>query len=262
MNKLILIGNGFDLAHNLPTRYQDFLMDLFIANFYRDNQFFTFKRDELDGEYQLSPDSFYEKFIEQQHFGVLTSKKKIIFHNNFLEQLYRTISKNKFWVDIEKEYFSMLYKMSPANATSLNDKFNEIKSELEEYLTKITKKKSIINKKFFDIFLEGNNSEEIYFLNFNYTGTLDYYSTMLNQHYGINSRIINIHGKINDPMTPIIFGYGDESDPRYHELKEKDESAYLDNIKSIDYNEGYNEVIRLIENPITVQIVGHSCGID
>lgn len=25
MNRLVLIGNGFDLAHNLPTSYQDFI---------------------------------------------------------------------------------------------------------------------------------------------------------------------------------------------------------------------------------------------
>lgn len=25
MNRLVLIGNGFDLAHGLPTRYEDFI---------------------------------------------------------------------------------------------------------------------------------------------------------------------------------------------------------------------------------------------
>lgn len=25
MNRLVLIGNGFDIAHKLPTRYQDFI---------------------------------------------------------------------------------------------------------------------------------------------------------------------------------------------------------------------------------------------
>jgi hypothetical protein len=27
MNRIILIGNGFDLAHGLPTRYEDFIDD-------------------------------------------------------------------------------------------------------------------------------------------------------------------------------------------------------------------------------------------
>lgn len=25
MNRLVIIGNGFDLAHGLPTRYEDFI---------------------------------------------------------------------------------------------------------------------------------------------------------------------------------------------------------------------------------------------
>ena len=29
MNRLVLIGNGFDLAHNLKTRYSDFMLGLF-----------------------------------------------------------------------------------------------------------------------------------------------------------------------------------------------------------------------------------------
>ena len=27
INRIVLIGNGFDLAHKLPTSYQDFIMD-------------------------------------------------------------------------------------------------------------------------------------------------------------------------------------------------------------------------------------------
>jgi len=25
MNRIVLVGNGFDLAHNLPTKYEDFI---------------------------------------------------------------------------------------------------------------------------------------------------------------------------------------------------------------------------------------------
>ena len=27
MNRIVLIGNGFDLAHGLPTKYEDFIND-------------------------------------------------------------------------------------------------------------------------------------------------------------------------------------------------------------------------------------------
>ena len=31
MNLLVIIGNGFDLAHGLKTRYKDFMMDYLIS---------------------------------------------------------------------------------------------------------------------------------------------------------------------------------------------------------------------------------------
>lgn len=37
MNRIILIGNGFDLAHGYPTRYEDFI------NWYWDKRVFSFR---------------------------------------------------------------------------------------------------------------------------------------------------------------------------------------------------------------------------
>ncbi len=37
MNRIVLIGNGFDLAHGLPTRYEDFILwywDAVVDGFY------------------------------------------------------------------------------------------------------------------------------------------------------------------------------------------------------------------------------------
>jgi len=31
MNRIVLIGNGFDLAHGLPTRYEDFIKDYWVG---------------------------------------------------------------------------------------------------------------------------------------------------------------------------------------------------------------------------------------
>ena len=33
MNRLVIIGNGFDLAHGLPTSYKDFIDDLVKPDF-------------------------------------------------------------------------------------------------------------------------------------------------------------------------------------------------------------------------------------
>ncbi len=41
MNRLIIIGNGFDLAHGLPTSYRDFIEDYWacITSFNHEDEF-------------------------------------------------------------------------------------------------------------------------------------------------------------------------------------------------------------------------------
>lgn len=39
MNRIILVGNGFDLAHNLPTKYEDFI------NWYSQERFKSFENN-------------------------------------------------------------------------------------------------------------------------------------------------------------------------------------------------------------------------
>ena len=57
MNRLVLIGNGFDLAHNLKTRYSDFMLGLFkhellIAENKKPRQVGNTFLDATDVEYQ------------------------------------------------------------------------------------------------------------------------------------------------------------------------------------------------------------------
>jgi len=78
--------------------------------------------------------------------------------------------------------------------------------------------------------------------------------------------VINIHGKLNDPDNPIIFGYGDEMDPHYEKIENLNNNEFLRNIKSFGYfrTDNYQKVIRFIEgvyNEFTVKILGHSCGL-
>ena len=42
MNRIILIGNGFDLAHGLPTRYEDFI------NWYWEKRVVTIQNWRID----------------------------------------------------------------------------------------------------------------------------------------------------------------------------------------------------------------------
>lgn len=99
--------------------------------------------------------------------------------------------------------------------------------------------------------------DDIMFLNFNYTKTVQKY---------IQPRYLNqenhIHGVISNPAS-IIFGYGDELDDKFKELKAHKNNACLSHVKSIKYLEApnYRQMLSFIESaPFQVLIMGHSCG--
>ena len=98
--------------------------------------------------------------------------------------------------------------------------------------------------------------ETVLLLNFNYTNTVDKY-----REEGV-AQIINIHGTLNNPNS-IIFGYGDELDENYKEIKELEYEESRRNIKSIKYleSDNYRKVLSYVESaPYQIYIMGHSCG--
>lgn len=168
MNRLVIIGNGFDLAHGLPTSYGHFI-DNFWANVEK-----KYKTD--DYKQLITIDEFFIGFF---NYG----SNKIIDFNSFLENLkkysdnyrYRYnvegykyysvdhLDDNKIifkfksdffqhicskklqnWVDIETEYYSSLVRLAKSTQEnrnvvskklkSLNKDFELVKKLLNQYL--------------------------------------------------------------------------------------------------------------------------------
>lgn len=144
MNRVILIGNGFDLAHGLKTSYQDFLEDFWkkVINRVRDSRHGSSYEDD-DIYIKRSPSRLIENFtyedlkVQTSRMGEIVKVK-----NDFL----RIISERKFiskWVDVENEYYDLLkgsYKpLSPgrrpsSNIDQLNIDFKDVKIKLRNYL--------------------------------------------------------------------------------------------------------------------------------
>lgn len=100
--------------------------------------------------------------------------------------------------------------------------------------------------------------ERILLLTFNYTSISDLYLEDNNPYIEIN----HIHGRLDTPES-VIFGYGDELDEDYLEIRNLNENEYLKNIKSIKYLEtpNYRSLLSFIESsPYQIYIWGHSCG--
>jgi len=174
INKLFLIGNGFDLAHKLNTRYSDFinyiwenekeyfiktvnnqqnsfrefiykgeLLSLTIPVSHRINPVFYF--DEIENSYNY----FKKHFINVPLMNISSEDTGIEFsvNNIFIKNISEKSSLLN-WVDIEEEYYSELkHCLNSKNADdikNLNIDFDNMRSLLKNYLSLKANKKIIL----------------------------------------------------------------------------------------------------------------------
>jgi hypothetical protein len=292
MNRIILIGNGFDLAHGLLTSYTHFLDD-----------YWRRKSDKIAKE----PSSHYEDAdirIDMSKGKPWTqcwnpSSKPINSYYDFKENMYKVQEvcgnpwsffqyNNKFlekitgkssltnWVDIEEEYYTELKNCinGENNIDNLNQDFELIKNELRDYLRKINGKLKDytidfpIGEIMEKIYSNSKQIDTILFLNFNYTATHKFYTgeydvAGYNNVDTIKTESIRIHGSLREAENnPIIFGYGNEQDDAHKQIENLG-GNYLDNIKNINYLKTSNQkkMRDFIDSKVyEVFIMGHSCG--
>lgn len=188
MNRIILIGNGFDLAHGLKTGYKDFIdsywsnilsvrdsylerlesFDASILKPYEDD-FIRFQIEETNSPAANKPDmsfkspSSYSKLCPS--INELNNNKNpqfsvgLKFKNKFFEDISIQCSLTN-WVDIENEYYEALKKlliMDDAKERSnsvkkLNEEFCAVKRLLEKYLTEVSKSLIEAKESIIDVF--------------------------------------------------------------------------------------------------------------
>jgi len=297
MNRIILIGNGFDLAHGLKTSYKDFI-SWFWKNqkekLPQDIKYWTQKYDTDKGKsYLLHENDFiavtsYDFNIKFDKISLESFKSMISYTNQFLKNIDNNM-KIKNWVDLEELYFEQLiscknnynnnmenYNLYPV--TQLNKEFSSIRDKLEEYLKT---QNEIITDNFQKDLVEKINKEIIHakdcngkafngrilFLNFNYTKTETLYTTKIKN--ADKKDVIHINGELEKrDENPIIFGYGDEKSKQSEEIENLNNNDFLENVKSVKYTETikHGELEEFIgkgqiENKkYEVFVLGHSCG--
>ncbi|MCL2416725.1 MAG: SUMF1/EgtB/PvdO family nonheme iron enzyme [Bacteroidales bacterium] len=161
MNRIILIGNGFDLAHGLQTSYGHFIDNFWKKQLDDVNDTTRWKKPKNPNDrYYTFENKFFsirlaKKFVEQVKQGnnddiffekVDTLKKSIeYYNNNFLESIENQYRRLQHWFDIEELYFRQLknckdrYKNDRDSyeiytIKQLNKDFRDIKLALVEYL--------------------------------------------------------------------------------------------------------------------------------
>ena len=150
MNRIILIGNGFDLAHDLDTGYPEFINYLWskiIKEIQQspekepfDNNFISLSINYINCKESQNYD---ELMISLKNYGIPYEIK-----NDFFRKISAKSYLNK-WVDIENEYYQQLKELleEPERdklISKLNSDFESIILLLTSYLSEISK--TTINK--------------------------------------------------------------------------------------------------------------------
>ena len=167
LNRLYIIGNGFDLAHGLPTSYSQFLV-YYWRNIYEkmkeeNMSFFSDFEDELIEINKINRNA--QTTIPEANSPSLETLQKstnitVKFKNKLFERINRPNKNN--WVDIENDYYNALLEILDRRAIQnryysvdkLNRDFEKITSKIEEYLITIENGESYDSTKVF------NNAKE------------------------------------------------------------------------------------------------------
>ena len=158
MNRLVLIGNGFDLAHGLKTRYQDFIywywksvvayLLLESRDVYED-KLCKVTNNKLD--YWNLRNLYHSENKELYDFLVNNDGAIDIEYSLLFERINKSIQ-TKRWVDIENEYYNLLTQYalsddSTEKVEDLNRQLQYIKELLIKYLGYIEKQNVDINER-------------------------------------------------------------------------------------------------------------------
>jgi hypothetical protein len=127
MNRLVLVGNGFDLAHNLKTGYNDFLkwyLEEVLKNFFS-NRYYK----DLLIELKFNPNSTHYKFDEMDTVEEVINALNILIEPSnqnlsikslspYFKEIINTFNKN--WIDLENHYFSYLSRLVKSSSRDLS----------------------------------------------------------------------------------------------------------------------------------------------
>ena len=161
MNRLVLIGNGFDKAHNLPTSYQEFINWYWEGRFeFLRKTFTAVSKTDLceltvkgfptwysffgQGPSVLNEYNGVKLFQELCKRGICRATMSPLF-----ERIHNSIE-TKGWVDIENDYYELLKKYvldeaPESEIDALNKELHDLQELLVIYLKNITISDRIIN---------------------------------------------------------------------------------------------------------------------
>lgn len=283
MNRLIIIGNGFDLAHGLKTSYEDFFTYYILDCLKKTNSIGNYEDRMLKirnipvKELSIKEANNIKDWIRLKRDFDINVEGKSDFINSVIADFERLN-----WVDIESRYFFYLKRSTDSTLgdvyiNRLNRSFEELKMRFLHYLSEIPVKVNKYDSAYDEMknLIFNNLKGELMVLNFNYTSLAEVYLHSAGKN---GDHLINIHGKLGkEESNPIIFGYGDDYHNHYKELEEQNDNRLLKHQKSMLYprTNNYEKLLlflggiltnglekrTLLQKNFEVLVLGHSCGL-
>lgn len=275
MNRLIIIGNGFDLAHGIKTSYHDFILDYLKSSCLEaiKGGYLQFTSPTFFQSYYFSDElieiKLRTRYDENQFSSIINNISSLIDFNEFVNR-YRIEVKYHFkmlktgveklneynWVDFEIEYFKALLEIKnklidnkkQESIIELNNKFEVFKTKLEAYL--IIRQEEFENnfdkEKLCDCFCEDILEQDVDIISIvnqppkrllflNFNYTNTILPYIEDCVLRITSDINFIHGALNYDLGKPIFGFGDETDKRYSVFENEGNNELFKHIKTFEY---------------------------
>ncbi len=228
MNRLLFIGNGFDIAHNKCTKYMDFLYVCakLIGKGFNYN---------ISNEYKTILDKVTDKFIEKYSTDEI---KKQVQNNLWIQHFFNVYNeRGKDWVDFETEIKSLCDNKVSYERSTHGEQLKYYNEYQEKYARQIFKVDpfgfvdidilsndlsiliELLNKYLLivdEIECNCYSPNVLWFaptnvISFNYTNTFKntYYKDCRKDYIDF------IHGRINDDKNNIVLGFNKLNDDNY-----------------------------------------------
>ena len=223
MNRLYIIGNGFDRYHNLPTGYNDF------------HQFVIKNHPNLEN-------TFEEYFELSTKLSIDNKKLWADFENDLSTFNWKAFFDEKNQIDVLDDSFrpSFIYGLEDDLEQETDILISSIREAFEDWLTDLGLE-SITRK----LYIE----EDSMFLTFNYTLTLE-------EVYQIASeKVLHIHGDVENDQGFLVFGHNKnlKAKPKFDKYGETTRTPFSDS-EAIAQQSFYR-----LQKPVK-EIIGENLG--
>lgn len=234
---ILVIGNGFDVAHGLPTKYQDFLefVDYFERNFIYEKDitnYSVFNLEKSASKYKDYFDQLEEKTAEE--YISLIKDNPWFFH--FKEMYYEKLANKQNWIDFEAEISNVIQELDRIRKKLLKDNPTKNENAHEQIETEVIIIKRVKYEK-------------------RYIHDTDFSLKRLN---GIKLMFINNLSRLTRCLELYLTDYLDYY-IRYDECEKKEpfKSTKYDHVLNFNYTNTYRKIYR---PDITNTIEKHFCN--